>query len=314
MCTGLNPEIKGQPTKTLFERAQEPIIVGQAAYSSAYPNSYFPTNFPWEGIAQINDQSLNFVTLAGQQVNKVTEPKGIHDEMGASFDPVYGRMSGNLGMQLPNPTTLNALLVLYGYNDLPTEFVNNSTTVNVQVLPGVPGQPGTIADGTQIWKISHNGVDTHPIHFHIFDVQLVNRVGWDGQIALPEAERTGLEGHHQDQPADGHHRGGAPQGPDAPLRPAQQSPSAQPGHPDRLGYGFRRYPDPRQPMADTAQQRHHRFRLQQHRLDTPARPTSAPPFRRSPIRTTRASSPTSSTTSAGNTSGIATSSAMKRWT
>ncbi len=111
--------------------------------------------------------------------------------MGASFDPVYGRMSGNLGMQLPNPTTLNALLVLYGFSDVPTEFVNNSTTVNVQVLPGLPGQPGTLADGTQIWKISHNGVDTHPIHFHIFDVQLVNRVGWDGQIALPEPNELG---------------------------------------------------------------------------------------------------------------------------
>ncbi len=48
-----------------------------------------------------------------------------------------------------------------------------------------------MADGTQIWKISHNGVDTHPIHFHIFDVQLINRVGWDGQIALPEANELG---------------------------------------------------------------------------------------------------------------------------
>ncbi len=179
------------PTKTLFERAQEPIIVGQAAYSPAYPNSYFPTNFPWEGIAQINDQALSFVTLAGQEVVVPTEPKGLHDEMGASFDPVYGRMSGNLGMQLPNPTTLNALLVLYGFNDVPTEFINNSPTVNVQVLPGLPGSPGTIADGTQIWKINHNGVDTHPIHFHIFDVQVINRVGWDGQILLPEPNELG---------------------------------------------------------------------------------------------------------------------------
>ena len=186
-ATPLNPA----PAKTLFERSQEPIIVGQAAYSTAYPNSIFPTNFPWEGIAQINDQALSFVTLAGEKVVVPTEPKGIHDEMGASFDPIYGRMSGNLGMQLPNPTTLNALLVLYGFPDVPTEFVPNSTTVNVQVLPGLPGQPGTVTDGTQIWKINHNGVDTHPIHFHIFDVQLINRVGWDGQILLPEPNELG---------------------------------------------------------------------------------------------------------------------------
>ncbi|MBC8017861.1 MAG: multicopper oxidase domain-containing protein [Verrucomicrobia bacterium] len=185
--TTVNPA----PAKTLFERSQEPIIVGQAAYSTAYPKSSFPTGFPWEGIAQINDQSLNFVTLAGEPVVVPTEPKGIHDEMGASFDPVYGRMSGNLGMQLPNPTTLNALLVLYGFSDIPTEHIPNSTQVNVQVLPGLPGNPGTVADGTQIWKISHNGVDTHPIHFHIFDVQLINRVGWDGQILLPEPNELG---------------------------------------------------------------------------------------------------------------------------
>jgi len=185
--TAVNPA----PAKTLFERAQEPIIVGQPAYSTAYPNSFFPPNFPWEGINQINDHFLNFVTLAGEQVNVPTEPKGIHDEMGASFDLLYGRMSGNLAMQLPNPTTLNAVLVLYGFSDIPTENVNNSTQLNVQVLPGLPGQAGTVNDGTQIWKISHNGVDTHPIHFHIFDVQLINRVGWDGQIALPEPNELG---------------------------------------------------------------------------------------------------------------------------
>jgi len=191
--TAAAPAVPGlnDPPRTLFERSQEPIIVGQAAYSEVYPDSYFPTNFPWEGIAQINDSFLKFVTVDGQQVNVPTEPKGIHDEMGASFDPVYGRMSGNLGMQLPNPTTLNALLVLYGYSDVPTEHIPNSTQVNVQVLPGLPGQPGTVTDGTQIWKISHNGVDTHPIHFHIFDVQLINRVGWDGQILLPEPNELG---------------------------------------------------------------------------------------------------------------------------
>ena len=30
----------------------------------------------------------------------------------------------------------------------------------------------------QIWKITHNGVDTHPVHFHLVNVQLVNRVDW----------------------------------------------------------------------------------------------------------------------------------------
>jgi hypothetical protein len=46
-------------------------------------------------------------------------------------------------------------------------------------------------DGTQIWKITHNGVDTHPIHFHLYDVQVINRVGWDGIIRPPEANELG---------------------------------------------------------------------------------------------------------------------------
>lgn len=185
--TAINPA----PVKTLFERAQEPIIVGQKAYKDAYPNSYFPPNFPWEGINQINDHFLKFVTVDGQPVVAQTEPKGIHDEMGASFDPVYGRMSGNLGMQLPNPTTLTANLILYGFSDLPTETVQNSTQMKVTVMPDPVTGFNTLADGTQIWKISHNGVDTHPIHFHIFDVQLINRVGWDGQILMPEPNELG---------------------------------------------------------------------------------------------------------------------------
>jgi FtsP/CotA-like multicopper oxidase with cupredoxin domain len=184
--TAINPA----PVKTLFERAQEPIIVGQAAYAEAYPQSYFPPNFPWEGIAQINDQTLQFVTLDAKAVVAQTEPKGIHDEMGASFDPIYGRMSGNLAMQIPNPTTLTANLILYGFSDLPTETINNSVTPNITVLTDANGL-STLTDGTQIWKISHNGVDTHPIHFHIFDVQLVNRVGWDGQILMPEPNELG---------------------------------------------------------------------------------------------------------------------------
>jgi hypothetical protein len=46
-------------------------------------------------------------------------------------------------------------------------------------------------DGTQIWKITHNGVDTHPIHFHATDVQLLNRVTWDNIIKPPHPSELG---------------------------------------------------------------------------------------------------------------------------
>ncbi len=47
------------------------------------------------------------------------------------------------------------------------------------------------ADGTQIWRITHNGVDTHPIHFHLYDVQIVNRVTWDNIIIPTDANELG---------------------------------------------------------------------------------------------------------------------------
>ena len=51
-------------------------------------------------------------------------------------------------------------------------------------------QPIT-ADGTQIWKITHNGVDTHPLHFHLYDVQVLNRVTWDNIIIPPDPTELG---------------------------------------------------------------------------------------------------------------------------
>jgi len=185
--TPLNPAdpVTGDTTP-LFERAMAPIIVGQSGYDTAY-NTSFPTAWPWLGIrSSLLERSLKFVTVAGEQVEIPMEPKGVHDEMGASFDPEYGRMSGNLAIELDPPTTNNANLNLYGFSDVPTEIVENSTTEQIQVTP-----LGTAADGTQIWNISHNGVDTHPIHFHIFDVQVVNRIGWDGQIEMPLPNEMG---------------------------------------------------------------------------------------------------------------------------
>ena len=44
---------------------------------------------------------------------------------------------------------------------------------------------------TQLWKITHNGVDTHGIHFHLFNVQVINRVGWDGAIRPPDPNELG---------------------------------------------------------------------------------------------------------------------------
>ncbi len=165
----------------IFERAQDPIVVGQDAYNGVYTGVTFPVVWPYWGFSRIQDTTLNIMNAAGQYQTLPMEPKGIHDEMGAAFDMEYGRMSGNLGLHTPQAVVGLVNFTLYKYPDPATEILNDA------VAPG----PAVLGDGTQIWKISQNGVDTHPIHFHIFDVQLINRVGWDGQIRPPDANELG---------------------------------------------------------------------------------------------------------------------------
>jgi hypothetical protein len=115
------------------------------------------------------------------------KPKQIQDEMGEAFDPEYGRMSGFLGLETPNATAGAQNMLLYGFVMPPTEVLRS-----IELPPGTELTPlAATDDGTQLWKITHNGVDTHPIHFHLYDVQLINRVGWDGIIRKPEANELG---------------------------------------------------------------------------------------------------------------------------
>lgn len=170
----------------VFETGQNPIIVGQGEYNSAYGTS-FQTNGPRNGTVQIFDTSLTFETLLGQTLTINLKPKMIQDEMGEAFDLEYGRMSGFLGVETPNAQAGLQNMILHGYTYPPDEILDG-----IELPPGVEVTPiASAEDGTQIWKFTHNGVDTHPIHFHLYDVQLLNRVGWDGIVRKPEANELG---------------------------------------------------------------------------------------------------------------------------
>jgi len=180
--------------KGVFEHAQDPIIVGQGAYDYVYAdNPTFPRYWPTWGVARIQDSAIGFETVEGTTLGGPSnpnlppppppmplQPKALHDEMGAAYDD-YGRMNSRLGLEIPVTTNINQNVVLQEFADPPTEFLKLSPA-------GSTVQSG---DGTQIWKITHNGVDTHPLHFGPFQVQLINRVGWDGQIRLPDANELG---------------------------------------------------------------------------------------------------------------------------
>ncbi|HEY3312642.1 MAG TPA: hypothetical protein VGK00_13460 [Anaerolineales bacterium] len=114
-------------------------------------------------------------------LNMTLQPKSIIE----NFDMDYGRMNAMLGVEIPNTTGMNQTSIPYTDIDPPTEIFKS--------LPaGAAATPiGTGADGTQIWKITHNGVDTHAMHWHMFNVQVLNRVGWDGAIRPPDANELG---------------------------------------------------------------------------------------------------------------------------
>jgi FtsP/CotA-like multicopper oxidase with cupredoxin domain len=157
-------------TPGVFASSQEPIIVGQSAYDGAY-NMTFPTTWPNWGISRITDTDLSFMQADGSVVSEYPiKPKAIQDEMGEVFDE-YGRMSAKLGLELAFTNAGIQTFILQNFVDPPTEVVAK--------------------DQVQIWKITQNGVDTHPVHFHIFEVQVLNRVGWDGFIYLPDPNEIG---------------------------------------------------------------------------------------------------------------------------
>ena len=184
----------------VFEEGQHPIIVGQAAYNSAYGTTFANsgdctdpngTN-KCDGYARINQQGgdqFRFDNLKGSnpQLEVKLEPKAIHDEMNSAAFDEFGRMTANLGLEAVPATPAGQNVTLYPYVAPPTEVIDGTnlpSTLDVQAISDG-------ADGTQIWKITHNGVDTHPIHFHLYDVQLLNRVTWDNIIKPPDPNELG---------------------------------------------------------------------------------------------------------------------------
>ena len=143
-------------------------IVPQSSYNDARGQNYADT------YSAINATSLTFTPLdektgapTGPAVSTKMEPKAIQE----LFELQYGRMNATLGVEMPFTTYANQVTVPLGYFDPTTENMSD--------------------DKVQIWKVTHNGVDSHVMHFHLFDVQIVNRVGWDGAVTWPEANELG---------------------------------------------------------------------------------------------------------------------------
>jgi FtsP/CotA-like multicopper oxidase with cupredoxin domain len=195
-----------------FESGQHPIIVGQAAYNSAYGTGFAASsncNAPGstvtrcDGLVRVSDTTdFGFNTLKAPtaKMSMKLQPKAIHDEMNATTFDEFGRMQANLGVEAQPPTPGVQNVTLYPYINPQTELIDGTNLPKADVTYDAGGLPvsdlkiapiSSATDGTQIWRITHNGVDTHPIHFHLYDVQVLNRVTWDNIIIPTEASELG---------------------------------------------------------------------------------------------------------------------------
>jgi hypothetical protein len=83
----------------------------------------------------------------------------------------YGRYNSTGGVELPFTTAAIQTTIPLSYIDAPTEILGNGEQ--------------------QIWKLVDNGLWTNSIHFSGWDVQLVNRMGWDGTVKAPASNEVG---------------------------------------------------------------------------------------------------------------------------
>jgi FtsP/CotA-like multicopper oxidase with cupredoxin domain len=168
-----------------FKASQDTIIVPQAAYNGVYGTSV--VDKVGVNLAKIQSNSLVFTpltqsgTLQTTPLNFDLQPKAIIED----FQMDFGRMNALLGVEIPHTNNTNQTSIIQNLQDPPTEVIKISDPSLTPI--------GTAADGTQIWKITHNGVDTHAVHVHMFSVQIVNRVGWDGAIRPPDANELGFK-------------------------------------------------------------------------------------------------------------------------
>ncbi|MFA6103850.1 MAG: hypothetical protein WCV67_11420 [Victivallaceae bacterium] len=145
-----------------YEASQPPAIVPQTTYPG--PKSHAAT----DSYVRIQDNILSYTPVgSAAPVTTPLGPKAIQE----LFELDYGRMNATLGVELPLTNFNTQTTIPLGYVDPITELLTNN--------------------GVQLWKVTHNGVDTHAVHFHLFNVQLINRVGWDGAIRPPEPNELG---------------------------------------------------------------------------------------------------------------------------
>ena len=97
------------------------------------------------------------------------------------FDPSYGRKTATLGVDAPLSATGARTGVPYSAIDPATEYLAVDREASAPQL----------GDATQLWRITHDGTESHSIAFGGFDVQVVERARRDGEARAPDPGELG---------------------------------------------------------------------------------------------------------------------------
>ena len=110
------------------------------------------------------------------------------------FNLTDGTMNATMGFELPRTNAIQQTSIASLYCDPPPDWAKFKYAIK-RWAP-------TRDDGTKIWKLTHNGVDTHSLHIHCFDSQLINRSGWDGAIYPPDPMERGFKETYKTHPLE----------------------------------------------------------------------------------------------------------------
>ena len=233
----------------VFESGQHPIIVGQAAYNSAYG-----TNFAASGNCNTAGSTLTSATawsastygtqplhVAASDALKapnakmvMIEPKAIHDEMNSTTFDEFGRMQANLGHRGPPPTPGLKNVTPMPYVNPRTRSSTRPTCRRTTRTRHGAGQRLQDHPDRQRRRRDPDLADHAQRRRHAPDpLPPVRRPaaqpGHLGQHHHPaRPQRARLEGHRAGQPAGGHDRRPAADHPRTALGDAERHPAAQP--------------------------------------------------------------------------------------
>ena len=175
----------GPNTRTIMQIVVAPLASGAspvAAYDPAGNGGPLASELPKAFAASVEptivgtQEVLNtpVVDLAG---NTITLPDGTHalkvKTIEGFTDPNFGRLIAQLGAELPGINAGGAVTATpLSYVDMPTEVLGENET--------------------QYWLIKNNDGDNHPMHFHLFNVQVLARIDQATKAVFPpQPEESG---------------------------------------------------------------------------------------------------------------------------